>query len=339
MSDAEIRDELLTLLVAGHETTATALSWAMERLIRHPEKLERLRAEVAGRRGRLPDGDDPGDAAPAAGDRRSSIRQLTEPVEIGGYELPAGVSVTPCIHLSTATPRSTPNRTASCPSASSRTRPAPTPGSPSAAASAAASAPPSPSSRWPSSSGSWSSATRSARPTPSPSAPSAARSPRPRATTPRSSSAERSAGWHGRVSGRRASSGRRPRGRRRPWRRPRCRRVARSSSAVSSASVAIRPRTRSRGHRRAVLGLPKREQQRACAESSDDERAATACLERSRRRRSRSAVRHDRCRAIDEVGARRTSAIAVSAEQGQLRPALHQRVRPAARIDARRRGR
>ena len=72
MSDAEIRDELLTLLVAGHETTATALSWAIERLVRHPEKLERLRAEVAGRRGRLPDRDDPGDAAPAAGDRRSS---------------------------------------------------------------------------------------------------------------------------------------------------------------------------------------------------------------------------------------------------------------------------
>ena len=46
MSDAEIRDELLTLLVAGHETTATALSWAMERLVRHPEKLERLRAEA-----------------------------------------------------------------------------------------------------------------------------------------------------------------------------------------------------------------------------------------------------------------------------------------------------
>ena len=47
MSEAEIRDELLTLLVAGHETTATSLSWAVERLVRHPEKLERLRAEVA----------------------------------------------------------------------------------------------------------------------------------------------------------------------------------------------------------------------------------------------------------------------------------------------------
>ena len=46
MSEAEMRDELLTLLVAGHETTATSLSWAVERLVRHPEKLERLRAET-----------------------------------------------------------------------------------------------------------------------------------------------------------------------------------------------------------------------------------------------------------------------------------------------------
>src|SRR3954465_907430 len=42
MSDEELRDELMTLLVAGHETTATALAWAFERLLRHPEKLERL---------------------------------------------------------------------------------------------------------------------------------------------------------------------------------------------------------------------------------------------------------------------------------------------------------
>ena len=43
MRDDEMRDELLTLLVAGHETTATSLAWAVERLSRHPEKLERLR--------------------------------------------------------------------------------------------------------------------------------------------------------------------------------------------------------------------------------------------------------------------------------------------------------
>jgi cytochrome P450 len=46
MSDEEIRDELLTLLVAGHETTATTLAWAFERLVREPAVLERLVAEI-----------------------------------------------------------------------------------------------------------------------------------------------------------------------------------------------------------------------------------------------------------------------------------------------------
>jgi cytochrome P450 len=98
MSDAEIRDELLTLLVAGHETTATALSWAMERLVRHPDKLERLRAEaLAGEEAYL--------TATIQETLRLRpvivivVRKLTEPVEIGGYELPAGARVTPCIHL------------------------------------------------------------------------------------------------------------------------------------------------------------------------------------------------------------------------------------------------
>ena len=49
MSDAEIRDELLTLLVAGHETTATALSWAIERLVPPPRE-----ARAPARRGRWP---------------------------------------------------------------------------------------------------------------------------------------------------------------------------------------------------------------------------------------------------------------------------------------------
>ncbi|HEY5054024.1 MAG TPA: cytochrome P450, partial [Solirubrobacterales bacterium] len=98
MSEAEIRDELLTLLVAGHETTATALSWAMERLTRHPEKLERLRAET------LADEEAYLTATIQETLRLRPvivlvIRHLTEPVEIGGYELPAGVKVTPCIHL------------------------------------------------------------------------------------------------------------------------------------------------------------------------------------------------------------------------------------------------
>ena len=50
MSDDEIRDELMTLLVAGHETTATELAWCFERLVRHPDVLARLVAEIdAGR--------------------------------------------------------------------------------------------------------------------------------------------------------------------------------------------------------------------------------------------------------------------------------------------------
>lgn len=46
MSDEELRDELMTLLVAGHETTATELSWAFERLVRNPDALSRLVADV-----------------------------------------------------------------------------------------------------------------------------------------------------------------------------------------------------------------------------------------------------------------------------------------------------
>jgi cytochrome P450 len=99
MGDEEMRDELLTLLVAGHETTATSLSWAVERLARYPEKLARLRSEAEA-------GED--DAYMTATIQETLrlrpvisivIRRLTEPVEIGGYELPAGVSVTPSVYL------------------------------------------------------------------------------------------------------------------------------------------------------------------------------------------------------------------------------------------------
>lgn len=48
MSDAELRDELITLLLAGHETTAISLSWALYWLHKHPAKLERLREELDG---------------------------------------------------------------------------------------------------------------------------------------------------------------------------------------------------------------------------------------------------------------------------------------------------
>jgi cytochrome P450 len=98
MSDMELRDELFTLLVAGHETTATSLSWAIERLVRHPDKWERLREEALGAEDAYAD-------AVAKETLRLRpvlpmvVRRLTRPVEIGGWPLPAGTDVTPCIHL------------------------------------------------------------------------------------------------------------------------------------------------------------------------------------------------------------------------------------------------
>jgi len=59
MSDAQLRDEVMTLMIAGHETTANALSWLWYLLDRHPDEQERLRAElVAATGGRAPTVDD-----------------------------------------------------------------------------------------------------------------------------------------------------------------------------------------------------------------------------------------------------------------------------------------
>jgi cytochrome P450 len=98
MSDEELRDELMTLLVAGHETTASSLAWAVERLVRNPGVLERLRDEVAS------DDNEYVDAVCKETLRLRPIlalvlRRLTEPMEIGGRLLPAGVNLAPCIYL------------------------------------------------------------------------------------------------------------------------------------------------------------------------------------------------------------------------------------------------
>ena len=95
LSDRELRDELVTLLVAGHETTATSLAWTLERITRHPEVLARLEDD--------PDGEYL-DAVIKESLRLRPVvpavaRKLTEPVELGGHLLPAGVFVVPSIYL------------------------------------------------------------------------------------------------------------------------------------------------------------------------------------------------------------------------------------------------
>jgi cytochrome P450 len=98
MTDREIRDEVLTMLIAGHETTANALSWSFERLLRHRDVLDRLLAEL---------GDDDSSYLDAV--VRETLRQrpvlpvtarrLTVDAEIGGYDFPRGWTLMPCIYL------------------------------------------------------------------------------------------------------------------------------------------------------------------------------------------------------------------------------------------------
>ena len=98
MPDGELRDQLVTLLLAGHETTATALAWTFERLVRHPEILQRATKAAES-------GDDEYLDAVAKESMRvrpilfNVARRLTAPVELGGYRLPAGIYVVPTVGL------------------------------------------------------------------------------------------------------------------------------------------------------------------------------------------------------------------------------------------------
>jgi cytochrome P450 family 135 len=108
MTDVELRDELVTLLLAGHETTATSVAWAVERLVRHPDKLARLVAEIdAGRDG----GGEEYMAAVVNETLRVRpvvpfvARMLTQELQVGSYRLPAGTRVVPSIYLTNRSPR------------------------------------------------------------------------------------------------------------------------------------------------------------------------------------------------------------------------------------------
>lgn len=109
MSDVELRDQLITLLVAGHDTTATGLSWALERLTRHPEILAKAVAAADASAAGDPSGDDYLDAVCKETLRIRPVvfdvgRILTRPVELAGYRLPAGVMVAPGVGLVHADP-------------------------------------------------------------------------------------------------------------------------------------------------------------------------------------------------------------------------------------------
>ena len=100
LDDDQVRDELVTLLLAGHETTATALAWTFDALWRHPAVLERLTAECRDSAG---EGEYLGAVVEEALRLRPPVafgdRTLAEPHEVAGHMLPAGCRVAPCIYL------------------------------------------------------------------------------------------------------------------------------------------------------------------------------------------------------------------------------------------------
>jgi len=103
MEDQELRDQLMTLLLAGHETTATALAWTFDLLLRHPAALGRLRDSL-----------DAGDEDYLRATISESLRlrpviplagrRLSKELVADGIALPAGTDVTPAIWLTHTRP-------------------------------------------------------------------------------------------------------------------------------------------------------------------------------------------------------------------------------------------
>ncbi len=102
LSDQALRDQIMTLLVAGHETTATALAWSLYELVRHPEWRERLRDSIAA----LGPDPDPAELAKLpeldAFNRETLrlhpivaefFRTVKDRFTLLGWEIPAGISL------------------------------------------------------------------------------------------------------------------------------------------------------------------------------------------------------------------------------------------------------
>jgi cytochrome P450 len=110
LSDQEMRDSLVTLLIAGHETTSIALAWTLEQIISHPNAVERIREELARTTGgELPLAEHLAQLEYLDAAIRESLRVRTilpivvrltkRPFTAGGREYPAGVVLCPCSHL------------------------------------------------------------------------------------------------------------------------------------------------------------------------------------------------------------------------------------------------
>ncbi len=110
LSDQHLRDEMLTLLIAGHETTATSLAWICSRILPRPDVMEKLRTELQTVVGTGPvtpkhiNQLEYLDATIKETARLNPIvplvgRRLQKPTRIGGRDLPAGVAAAPCIYL------------------------------------------------------------------------------------------------------------------------------------------------------------------------------------------------------------------------------------------------
>ena len=120
MTEDELRDELVTLLIAGHETTATTLAWVFAFILKHRDVAARLQEEIEGalRSDGTPDlgqltGNEYLDAVIKEAMRLRPIlpdvaRRVEQPVTVAGHDVPVGAFLAPCIHLAHRRPQSWP---------------------------------------------------------------------------------------------------------------------------------------------------------------------------------------------------------------------------------------